>query len=88
MRRVMSIPMIAETGADSWMEVVASFRRTAAEQIGMLPEVALVILVFIVVVLNWKLAKRLPRSMASSRSRGRRVSPPADAHDDDHRRAA
>ena len=78
-----SIPVLAAatSGADSWASFLDSFRRTAAEQIDLLPVVGFVLLVIVIVVLDWKVAKLLSR-----RAPKKRVAPRADH--DEHNRAA
>ncbi|MEQ8769416.1 MAG: hypothetical protein RIB60_02785 [Phycisphaerales bacterium] len=63
MRTVMSNVLIAKTqdGASSWAAFVESFRETAAAQMDLLPVVGFVLLVIVVVVLDWKIAKRFVR---------------------------
>ncbi len=77
----------APTGEESWASFLASFRRTAAEQFDMLPVLAFVLLVVVMIVLNWKVAKRLAR-----RAPTRRAVPREDDHEDrrdeGHSRAA
>lgn len=69
MRSLVHILPIGEIsgGARSWADFVASFRRTAAEQLDMLPMVGFAALLIVVAVLNWKIAKWLSKRSASKR---------------------
>ncbi len=83
MRTLLDSNLIASTadGASSWAEFLSSFRETAADQLEMLPAVGFGLIVFVMIVLNWKIAKRLSKSSAPAK-------PKAGAGDAERRRAA
>ncbi|GJM19881.1 MAG: hypothetical protein DHS20C14_20940 [Phycisphaeraceae bacterium] len=63
MPAVVNIQMLgsAQSGHASWSQFVDSFRRTAEEQIDMLPAVGLFVLLLAMAIINWQIAKRMSR---------------------------